>query len=137
MLNKKNGVKAANILLIIFASGGLIYIIQYYFSLKNQREKWYETEYLEKGFSGIIRDIEDYDYNVDFHNEFIGITIASTDSKDADIHYGMLSFKEEPQLKDFIEVGDSVFKNPNEKQVTFKKANGQTKTLILPIDFRK
>jgi hypothetical protein len=137
MWNRKIGTKAAVVISTVFLAGGLFYLLQYYFALENEKKEWYKTEYVEKGFSGTIKDIEDYSYNNDFHNNFIGLTIATLDSVDNEIHYGMLNLKTEPMLKDFVERGDSVFKRPNEKEVTFKKADGQTKTFILPIEIEE
>ncbi len=49
----------------------------------------------------------------------------------------MLSFKKEPLLKTFISQGDNVFKDSREKEMTFKKTNGLSKTFELPIDIKE
>jgi len=133
MTEKKIGYVKATILLIVLFGGGLLFWLQYYFALEEQKKEWYETHYIQKEFTGIIKEIGDYSYNSDFQKEYLNITIITRDSIEPEIHYGMLSFEEEPLLKTFISIGDSVFKTKNYKEILFKKPDGRTKKFKLPI----
>lgn len=117
--------------------GGIFSWVLYYFALEDPKKEWYKTQYLEKEFTGIINKIGDYSYNPDFQKEYLDITITTGDKMEPKIHYGLLSFKEEPLLKTFISEGDSVFKSKDNKDILFKKPDGRTKSFELPIDIKE
>ncbi len=125
------------IIVVILICGGLFFWLSYYFALKKEEKEWYKTEYVEKEFKGVIKEIGDYSYNPDFQKEFISLTFFTTDTSDIEIHYGMLSFKKEPLLKTFISIGDSVFKTKGRKEIIFKKIDGETRTFQLPIAIKE
>jgi hypothetical protein len=135
--NKKIGYLVATILLVILLVGGLFPWLSYYFTLEDQEKEWYRTQYIQKDFKGVIMEIGDYSYNPDFQEEYLNITIATGDTLEPEIHYGMLSFKKEPLLKAFISEGDSAIKTKNNKDILFKKPDGRTKTFKLPIDIKE
>jgi hypothetical protein len=137
VLNKKIGNVWATIIVCIIIGGGLFCWFYYYWALEDQKKDWYKTEYIEKEFKGTIKEIGEYKYNSDFHFEFISLTITITDTLNSEVHYGMLSFKKEPLLKTFISLGDSVLKIKGNKEITFKKLTGQTKSFQLPIDIEE
>src|SRR6478735_3081386 len=123
-LNRKIGITLAIFIALLALAGVLYPFLSYYLELERQHERWYKTHYFEKGFKGVIKEVGDYDYNEDFHKEFLNITITTGDTLESEIHYGMLSFKKEPLLKTIHE-GDSIFKNQNALLITIKKSNGR------------
>lgn len=134
MTNKKIGYLGATILLVVLLGGGLLFWLRYYFATEEQEKEWYKTHYIQKEFTGIIKEIGDYSYNPDFQKEYLNITITTRDTIEHEIHYGMLNFKKEPLIKTFISEGDSVFKTRDNKQILFKKPDGRKKIFQLPID---
>ena len=136
MFKKKVGKIWATVIVIILFVGGLFSWLTYYWALKDENKEWYETQYIQKEFKGVILEIGNYSYNSNFEKEFISLTFSTDDTLEPKVHYGMLSFKKEPLLKSFIRVGDSIFKTKGRKEMTFRNMNGQTKIFQLPIDIK-
>ena len=137
MLKRKIGIVVATTMVVVLIAGGLFFWLTYFSALKDQEKEWYKSEYIQKEFKGVIKEIGNYNYNPKFKKEFLNLTISTTDTLDPEVHYGMLNFKKEPLLKTFISKGDSVFKTKGIKEMIFKKPNGETKTFKLPIDIKE
>ena len=124
----------AKLILAILMSGGIYYLLSYYLSLSNQKKEWFRTEFVEIEYKGIVKQIGDYSYNSEYQKEYVNITIVTTDTLEPEIHYGMLSYKEEPLLKTFLAKGDSIYKEKGEKEVTIKKPDGKIRRIKLPFN---
>lgn len=134
MLSNKIGIRGGIVILIFILTGILFCLYQYYSELENNKDEWYRSNYFEKGFKGTISEIGEYEYNSDFKERYISLTISVTDPSKEEVHYGMLDFIKQPLLKTFITKGDSVIKIPKDTYITFKNRSGQSKTFELPLD---
>ncbi len=88
MLRHKIGIVWATVIFAIVIGMSLFNWLKYYWALKDQEREWYKTQYIEKEFKGVIKEIGDYSYNPDFQKEFLSLTISTTDTLEQEIHYG-------------------------------------------------
>jgi len=77
---------------------------------------WYEKEYLEKEIKGVLKSITEF--NDDPFKVVLGIQNKQDESE---LIYGATCVDKE--FREFVQIGDSVFKTQGEKTIHFCKLN--------------
>lgn len=77
---------------------------------------WYEKEYVGKEIKGVLKSITEFN-----DNPFKIVLGIQNNQQEFEITYGVTCVDRE--FRDFVQVGDSVFKTQGEKLLRFCKSN--------------
>lgn len=110
----------ALIILIIY----LGYWYRYKESMDKVNRNWYEKEYVGKEIKGVLKSITEF--NDDPFKIVLGIQNKQDEFK---VTYGATCV--DKGFRDFVQVGDSVFKTQGKKTIQFCKTNGDCREFEL------
>lgn len=119
--------KNTKILFVIALNLIIIFIFfqyRYKISIEKSNRDWYEKQYVEKAIKGTLKSISEFNGNP--HKVILGI---QNNKEEFEITYGVTCV--DKMFRDFVQVGDSVFKIKGEKTLLFCKINSNCKEFEL------
>jgi hypothetical protein len=116
--------KRITIIICLVAIGLLGIYLNYWYRYKKSMDEvsrnWYEKEYFGKEIKGVLKSITEFN-----DNPFEIVLLIKNEGEEFDVRYGVTCVDKE--FRNFVQVGDNVFKMPGEKIIRFCKTKNSCK----------
>jgi hypothetical protein len=116
------------IILLVVVFGLLVIYLGFWYRYKKSMDEvnrdWYEKEYVGKEIKGVLKSITEFN-----DNPFKIVLGIQNNQDEFEITYGVTCVDKE--FRDFVQVGDSVFKTQGEKPLRFCKSNSNCREFEL------
>ena len=107
------------IIMLVGVLGLLIIYLGFWYKYKKSMDEvnrdWYQKEYVGKEINGVLKSINEFE-----DNPFKIVLGIQNNQEEFEITYGVTCVDKE--FRDFVQVGDSVFKVKGEKPIRFCKS---------------